>query len=111
MTTVLHGTISFLIMSIFTGNPYLLILSVLLGIYPDIARFIFDTKENIQNGNWEYYEKVHALKWYFLIIPFWNLHIITDYFWHDRKVGGWKPGTYYIETAIWIFMILGILIF
>ena len=102
MSIPLHGLISLAIMWLFTTNIYLLILAVLLGIFPDIGKFFFGESANSWNG---FYRWSHQLKWYLLIIPFWNIHILIDSFWH-KPTGGWYKWGYYVEGAIWLVIVL-----
>jgi len=96
MTTPAHGVMSGLIASLISSNPYFIIVSMLIGIAPDLQRiFQKDTSD------WSTYEKLHTLR-YWWWLPFWNLHIFLDKFMHDKSTGKWFSWVYYVEILFWI---------
>jgi len=100
MTIVQHGFMSGLISYIISRNWIIVSISILLGIFPDISRFF---QNDINDWN-QFYEKTHNFKknWWLLLIPFWNIHIVLDYYTHDNISGGWLWFAKYVELFLWV---------
>ena len=75
---------------------YVVSIAVILTVIPDVGR-LFQQNPN----DWtQFYEWAHSA-WYCFLIPFWNMHIIEDYFIHQPG-GGWYWWAYYVEVMLWI---------
>lgn len=75
---------------------HIIFLAIILTIIPDVGR-LFQQNRN----DWtKFYQWAHST-WYCFLIPFWNLHIIEDYFIH-KPGGGWYWWAYYIEILLWV---------
>lgn len=95
MTTPQHAMMTGLITYQFTHNIPLIICMIILSVIPDVV--------SLCDEDWKTYNECHELKWYNLLIPFWNLHILIDYPLHNHDgKGGWKWYTVYIEIVCWI---------
>ena len=101
MSIPAHAVMSGLIASYISPNPYFIGVSVVLGIYADLARFIHGGGVRDGHHNWETYEEWHRLDIVGLCIPFHNLHTLIDYFLHKRE-GGWNLWGYTTEIIFWL---------
>lgn len=102
MTIVQHGFLGVLIAYEATHNPVAVAVACVLSMVPDLGRLF--------SKDWSVYNKMHSLKWYWLILPFYNLHILVDYPLHYQdEIGGWKPYTVYVEVLFWVLEIAYIL--
>ncbi len=103
MTTPAHGAMAGIIAYSIYSNPLFVTVAVILAILPDVQRVFQKDKDD-----WGMYNKLHSIKlwWY---VPFWNIHIILDYFMHDKITGKWYSWVYPFEILFWILFIIGIL--
>lgn len=92
MTCPNHVIQSYLLTSLITSDYRLLAVATLLGGLPDLVHLL-DKK-----GDWTIYNKFHAHKWWKWLIPFYNLHLLEDWFTHEPE-GGWKSWAYYVEVV------------
>ena len=103
MTTPNHGFQSAIIAHFIYPNIWFMILACIMGMMPDLGRLF---QRNPNNWN-EFYVPAHEPKWYNLLIPFWNLHIVEDYFIHNQQPPfGWKKGMIFVEIVSWIPILL-----
>lgn len=104
MDIIEHGTISALLALGITSEPVFIIGSGITGMMPDIIGL----SEKILKRDWHawnWYRSAHKLTIINLVIPFWNLHVLIDKFWHDPITGKWKPGIFIISIASWLLII------
>lgn len=79
------------------------LIAVILGIYPDAKR-LFQKNTN----DWSGYNELHKLTLANLLIPYFDLHIIEDYFIHDKD-GKWKSWVMPVEIISDVFFLIIIL--
>lgn len=77
-------------------NIYFVITASILSAIPDIGRLF---QRDVSDWN-KFYWWAHNTR-YLYLIPFWNIHIIQDYFIHEKK-GGWKWWGKYVEVFLWL---------
>lgn len=109
MTTPQHAVQSALIQYMIYPKWYMIFIAVILSIIPDVGRLF-----QKDPSDWtQFYEKSHSLTWYNLLIPYWNLHIMEDYYTHDHVKGGWLPWVIWVEIGLWVieFMMIYTLFF
>lgn len=120
MTTPNHATQAGIIQYCITPtNYYAIFYAMLLGAWIDLIRLfqkdiddwywynIFHLKLNISQNK---YISV-AFKVLMLLIPYTNLHIVEDYFCHDKKTGKWKPWVIQVEILFWCLFIIHVLFY
>ncbi len=98
MTTPSHSIQSGLIQYFIYPKWYLILIAVVLGAIPDLGRLF---QKDTSDWN-EFYVPAHDFihHWWLLLIPFWNLHIVEDYFMHNQKYPyGWYKGMVYVEIV------------
>lgn len=96
MTTPNHIAQSIAIQLAIYPKWYLVIIAMVLSAIPDIGRLFQKDK-----SDWDkFYVPAHKLTWYNLLIPYWNLHIVEDYFTHRHEAPyGWKDWAIYLEVV------------
>ncbi|MCK9209249.1 MAG: hypothetical protein M0P61_00295 [Ignavibacteriaceae bacterium] len=97
MTTPQHGIQAALIQYVIYPKWYLIIAAALLGMRPDLTRLFQKNR-----SDWAGYNKLHALTFLNLSIPYSNIHILLDSFMHDKKTGEWKAWVKYAEGVFWV---------
>lgn len=106
MTLFNHGVQSAIIAYKLWPSLWFAAAAFLLGVLPDIGRFIFDSQKQKDTEPWGgFYTYAHTLDTPQLLIPFWNLHILEDYYTHDHINGGWLWWAIYLEIFLWLVMI------
>ncbi|NCS82140.1 MAG: hypothetical protein COZ80_08905 [Ignavibacteria bacterium CG_4_8_14_3_um_filter_37_9] len=77
-------------------SRYIIIASIIFTMIPDSGRLFQQNPDD-----WtKFYQWAHA-SWYCFLIPFWNLHILEDYFIHQPG-GGWYWWASSAEGLLWL---------
>lgn len=99
MTTPNHIAQSVIISLLFTHVWIIIVIAGFLGGLWDYFH-VLDRKDS-----WLIYEYYHRHKLWKWFVPFANLHLLEDWFVHDKNGG---TNTYYIpaEISLWIIMII-----
>lgn len=105
MSTPQHGIQSGLLAYAIWDNPIHIAIAIILGILPDVGRFLTERQYRGYDPDWTIYQEMHRLSWVYLLIPYYNLHILVDKPLH-RPEGGWTALAYWIEGIAWVATII-----
>jgi hypothetical protein len=97
-------------MSAWTGNIYIIIICIILGMLPDIIGWA----EKIIYNNpyaWEWYGKIHRDWWWLWWIPPIGLHVLLDRFTHGIGKRWWVlKERLWMEVLVWIVMLFWLML-